>query len=74
MLNPQWEEALKSFKAKLASGQDVFGPMIHKYILNNQHRVTVTLLPDAELGQKMEADEKAKIEAFRKTLSTDQAG
>ena len=34
----QWEEALNSFKAKLASGEDVFTPLINKYILNNQHR------------------------------------
>lgn len=24
----QWEDALNSFKAKLAKGQDVFGPLI----------------------------------------------
>lgn len=34
----QWEEALNSFKTKLASGEDVFTPLINKYILNNQHR------------------------------------
>jgi hypothetical protein len=35
-------------------------------------RVTVTLLPDAELGKKMEAEEKDKIEAFRKSLTVEQ--
>jgi Zn-dependent M16 (insulinase) family peptidase len=35
-------------------------------------RVTVTLLPDADLSKKMEAEEKAKIEAFRKSLTSEQ--
>lgn len=37
-------------------------------------RVTVVLLPDAELGQRMEGEEKARIEAFRKTLDEKQVG
>lgn len=35
-------------------------------------RVTVTLLPDAELSKKMETEEKAKIEEFRKSLTSAQ--
>lgn len=70
----QWEEALGNFKTKLASGQDVFGPLIKKYILENQHRVVVHLLPDSELSHKMEAEEKERIEAFRKTLTSEQVG
>ena len=37
-------------------------------------RVSVVLLPDAELSQKMEADEKAKIAEFRKTLTQTEVG
>ncbi len=33
-----WEDSLNSFKAKLAKGQDVFGSLIRKYILDNKHR------------------------------------
>ena len=43
---PQWQDALNSFKAKLGAGKELFGPLIRKYILDNQHRVTLTLLPD----------------------------
>ena len=32
----------------------------------------MTLLPDANLGKKMESEEKAKIEQFRKSLTTQQ--
>jgi hypothetical protein len=34
----QWEEALGHFKSRLAKGEDVFGPLIHKYLLKNNHR------------------------------------
>lgn len=34
----QWEEALNHFKSELSSGRDVFGPLIHKYLLDNKHR------------------------------------
>ena len=69
---PQWEDALGNFKAKLAGGQDVFGPLIRQYILNNSHRVTVVLQPDAKLGQVTEDKEKARLEATAKGL--DEAG
>lgn len=69
-----WEEPLNSFKAKLAKGQDVFGSLIRKYILDNKHRVSITLMPDPALGQKVESEEKARIEAFRKTLTEEQVG
>lgn len=34
----QWEEALGRLKARLSRGEDVFGPLIHKYLLSNTHR------------------------------------
>lgn len=60
----QWEGALADFKAKLAQGE-VFGPLITKYLLNNQHRVTVNLLPDPALGPQTEAEEKGRLAALR---------
>ena len=34
----------------------------------------MTLLPDADLSKKMEAEEKDKIEQFRKSLTKEQVG
>eukprot|EP00879_Flechtneria_rotunda_P006113 GHRR01006426.1.p1 GENE.GHRR01006426.1~~GHRR01006426.1.p1 ORF type:complete len:1001 (+),score=416.66 GHRR01006426.1:475-3477(+) len=68
----QWEEALNSFKDKLSAGGDVFGPLIHKYLLDNQHRVTVVMLPDQSLSAKIEEDEKSRLEAIRAQLSEEQ--
>ncbi|KAF8058036.1 PREP1 [Scenedesmus sp. PABB004] len=67
----QWEDALSHFKARLSGGDDVFGPLITKYLLNNPHRVTVVMLPDTALAAKTEADEKARLDAIRAKLSED---
>ena len=43
----RFEEALEGFKADLASGEPVFQDLINKYLVNNEHRVTVEMKPDA---------------------------
>jgi presequence protease len=70
----QWEDALSSFKTKLdkQGAKAVFGPLIRRYLLDNQHRVTVKLLPDASLGAKIEAAEKARVDAARGGMSAEQ--
>ena len=52
-------------QARVASGEDVFGPLLRKYLLNNTHRVTVELLPDAKLGAEQEQAEKDKLKAYQ---------
>jgi Zn-dependent M16 (insulinase) family peptidase len=64
----QWEEALNHFKARLASDKDVFGPLIEKYLLKNNHRATVIMLPDPELGKKTEEQEKERLEKERAAM------
>lgn len=49
-------------QARLASGEDVFGPLIQRFLLDNNHKVTVELLPDSKLGAIVEADEKKRLE------------
>ena len=51
-------------QARMASGEDVFGPLIQRYLLKNTHKVTVELLPDAKLGAKVEQDEKARLKVL----------
>lgn len=67
----KYADSLDAFKAKLAAGEDVFGPLLDKYLLSNTHRVTLELQPDSALAAAQEAAEKAKIEAFRATLDAD---
>lgn len=65
----QWEEALNHFKSRLSGGGDVFGPLIHKYLLDNKHRVTVVMLPDQTLAAKTEDEERQKLDSIRAQLS-----
>ncbi|KAL4419293.1 hypothetical protein ABPG77_008343 [Micractinium sp. CCAP 211/92] len=61
----KWQDDLEKFKARLAAGEDVFGPLIRKYLLDNQHRVTVELRPDASLSEQIEKTEQEKLQAVR---------
>ncbi|KAL0031729.1 hypothetical protein WJX79_003426 [Trebouxia sp. C0005] len=64
----QWTDSLEHFKGRIASGEDVFGPLIEKYLLANKHRVTVELLPDQQLAAKEDEEEKAQLAAFKQKL------
>ena len=55
-------------QGRIASGEDVFGPLIEKYLLANKHRVTVQLLPDQQLAAKEDEEEKAQLAAFKQKL------
>lgn len=61
----KWEEDLERFKARLAAGEDVFGPLIRQYLLENKHRITVELRPDATLGEEIESEEMKRLEKER---------
>lgn len=43
--------------------------LIRQYLLNNPHRVRVTLVPDKELDQRENAEERERLDGQQKTLS-----
>lgn len=59
-------------QARLASGEDIFGPLIQKYLLKNSHRIRVDTLPDEELAAKQEADEKQRLGDIRRQMDQTQ--
>lgn len=61
----KWQDDLEKFKARLAAGEDVFGPLIRTFLLDNPHRVTVELLPDGKLGDVIEEKEAERLQAVR---------
>jgi presequence protease len=67
----KWEGPLADFKARLASGEDVFGQLMDKYLLSNNHRVSVITLPDSSLGAQIEKKEKQRIESARSQMTAD---
>mmetsp|Transcript_14152 Transcript_14152/g.34028 ORF Transcript_14152/g.34028 Transcript_14152/m.34028 type:complete len:1117 (-) Transcript_14152:229-3579(-) len=67
----RYEQPLAHLKQRMAT-EDVFRPLLKRLLLDNQHRVIVELHPDKALGKKEEDDEKARISAFRASLSAAQ--
>eukprot|EP00238_Polyblepharides_amylifera_P009616 CAMPEP_0196574836 /NCGR_PEP_ID=MMETSP1081-20130531/4451_1 /TAXON_ID=36882 /ORGANISM="Pyramimonas amylifera, Strain CCMP720" /LENGTH=1082 /DNA_ID=CAMNT_0041892963 /DNA_START=123 /DNA_END=3371 /DNA_ORIENTATION=+ len=65
----KYTAALASFKARLAAGEDVFGPLIRKLLIDNPHRVTLELQPDVSLGAAADAAEKEQLANFKKSLT-----
>ena len=65
----RFEETLAALKADVAAnGGAVFVDLLREYILDNRHRATVTLVPEATLSAKLEAAEEAELEAVRARL------
>lgn len=64
-----FEKPLAQIKAKLAKDKFYFEKLIKKYLLNNPYRSTLRLTPDPDLGKRLEADEKARLEKARKKMS-----
>lgn len=67
-----WEKPLASIKSRLASGEPVFENAIRRWFLENTHRVTVLLLPDAGLAAARQAAEDARLAALREGMSEEE--
>ena len=65
-----FEGPLAALKADIAKGR-YFESLIEEHLLNNPHRVSVTLRPDPEEGKRREADERGRLEQVKTVLSTD---
>jgi hypothetical protein len=53
-----FEAPLSSLKTRLAHGERVFEGLIERYFLDNPHRMTLLLTPDAHLNQQEEEIER----------------
>ena len=64
-----WEKPLASIKTRLASGEKVFENAIRRWFLDNTHRVTVLLLPDAGLAAARQVAEDARLAAIHDRMT-----
>lgn len=67
----RFEAPMESIKQRVAAGEQVFEDLIRTYLVDNQHRTTVLLQPDAEQAARETADELARLEAARSTMNQD---
>jgi hypothetical protein len=65
------EPALKDLREQVKD-KDFIPGMIRELLLNNQHRVTVTLQPDAEMSRRKIEAEKDKLARIKASLSADE--
>ncbi len=66
-IDPVLEELRKAIK------DDGFIPsLINELLLNNPHRITLTLIPDGDLANKKVAAEKARLAQIKASLSSEQ--
>ena len=63
-----FERTLKRVASRLGDGGWGFHEMIREHLLNNPHRTTLVLEPDPHLGERREADERARLERARAAL------
>ncbi len=67
-----WEAPLNKLKERLAKGEKVFEEAISTWFLNNNHRATVVLLPDARLGEMRLKTERDRLESIQKVCSAEE--
>ena len=67
----KYDQPLREIKEKIRNGR-FFEQLIGQHLLNNRHRATVTLLPDANLAQEREAAELACLKTARDGSNTEQ--
>lgn len=68
----QFEAPLKALKADLAAGKPVFQELIRKYLVSNQHCVTVEMKPDLEMEAQRIQSEEAGLAAAKAAMTPEQ--
>ncbi len=63
-----FEEPMK----KIRENPHIFEDLIKTHILDNQHALVATLVPEEGLNAKVEAETKAKLAAYKATLSEEE--
>lgn len=66
-----YEAPLASVKAKLSADGGYLQKLIREHLTDNRHRTTVILEPDPTLNQRLEAEERERLEKARATMSAE---
>ncbi|WP_027185458.1 insulinase family protein [Desulfovibrio inopinatus] len=67
----RFEAPLAEIKHDLAAGKRVLEDLLNQFILQNNHRVTLILEPDAGLAQRRKNEEQNRIKALYEGLGED---
>jgi presequence protease len=64
-----FQAAIDNLKARLAAKEGVFEELIKQYFVENNHRTTVLLRPNPDMGERDAAEEQARLEAVCKAMT-----
>jgi Zn-dependent M16 (insulinase) family peptidase len=67
-----FEAPLAAIRQRLNQGERYFENLIERFFLQNQHRTTVVLQPDSELGARVKADEEERLAGIQAHMTPDQ--
>ncbi len=67
-----FQKPLDEIKSKLSDGSFRFENLIQDYLINNQHRVTVILMPDSTIGAKRNEKENIRLQQAQSSFSQEQ--
>lgn len=67
-----FEAPLADIKNRLKNDSRYFEKMIQTLLLDNMHRVVLRLKPDAEMSQRLEAQETLRLESAKQNMSADE--
>lgn len=65
-----FEAPLRELKDDLAAGKPVFQELLKKYVVNNNHRVTVEAVPDLELEAVVLKEEEERLAGIKKGMTS----
>lgn len=68
----RFADPMAALRARIASGERVFESLIRRLLIDNPHHTVVTLHPDPELGARLDAEERARLDAARAAMSEDE--
>ncbi len=64
-----WEKPLATLKQRLQANEPIFENAIRTHFLNNTHRATVLLLPDAMLAERTAKKERDRLDRIQNALN-----
>lgn len=68
----RFEQPLRELKASLAAKEPVFQNLIKKYLISNEHKITVVMKPDHEFNARVNQVEEEKLKGIKGSMSPTQ--
>lgn len=67
-----FEAPLQALKDDLKAGRPVFQDLLRRFLIQNEHRITVEMVPDAELESREAAAEETRLAKIKESMSENQ--